>query len=86
MSRFGLAATLLIALASAACSSGETGTFTGPTTVGAPADPALSFAVNDCTRSMTGHGIGMQRCVAQEEQTARANGVPSSYVAELRAN
>jgi hypothetical protein len=85
MSRFGLAATLLIALASAACSSGNESPY-GPMAAAAPADPVVSFAANTCTtNTFTGHGLGVQRCVDHEEAVARAGG-GTSYVAAYRSN
>jgi hypothetical protein len=85
MSRFGLAAALLTALATAACSSGNESPY-GPMAAAAPADPVVSFAANACmTNSTTGHGLGMQRCVEHEEMVARAAG-GGRYVAAYRAD
>jgi hypothetical protein len=83
MSRFGLAATVLIALASAACSnSGRTQySFVAPVR----GDPAVAFADRECTENTTtGRGLGYHRCLDQMEQVARAGGAP--YVAALRTD
>jgi hypothetical protein len=85
MSRFGLAATLLIGFAAAACSNGGESPY-GPMAAASPADPVVSLAANACmTNSTTGHGVGMQRCVDHEEAVASA-GSGKSYVAAYRSN
>ena len=84
MSRIGLAATVLIALASTACSNSRPVQYSFVAPV--RGDPAVAFADRECTvNTTTGRGLGYHRCMEQMEQVARAGG-GAPYVAALRAD
>ena len=83
ISRFGLPATLLVALAAAACSNSREPEF-GTTVATSPNDPIVSFADRDCrSGTTTGHGMGYQHCMQRMDQVAQARG-GTRYVAALR--
>jgi hypothetical protein len=85
MTRFALAATVLVALAAAACSSSREPEF-GTTVAAAPNDPVVSFADRECrSGTSTGHGMGYQRCMQHMDQVAQARG-GDAYVAALRSD